>query len=69
MEIEVDKLTPDQIFSLQAQYQEGVKHLKYFNDTMKHFKFPERRMKTFDTVYYEKNLPFIEKALRQLDKL
>lgn len=67
--IDVDKLSAEQIFSLQAQYQEGAKHLKYFADTMKHFKFPERRMKTFDTVYYEQHLPEIEQALKQLGKL
>jgi hypothetical protein len=67
--IEVDKLTPDQIFSLEAQYQAGLDHMKYFNDTMKHFKFPERRLKTFDTKYYEKNLPEWEQALKTLGKI
>jgi hypothetical protein len=36
---------------------------------MKHFKFPERRKKTFDTIHYEKNLPEIERALRKLGKI
>lgn len=69
MDIDINKLTPEQIFSLEAQYQQGQKHLKYFADTMKHFKYPERRMKTFDTMYYEKNLLDIERALKQLGKI
>lgn len=67
--IDISKLTPDQVFSLEAQYQEGVKHLKYFQDTMKHFQYPERRLKTFDTVYYEQHLPEIKEALKKLGRL
>jgi|688.fasta_scaffold1474989_2 hypothetical protein len=69
MTIEPENLSPEQIYSLQAQYEAGVEHMKYYHDTMKHFKFPERRKKTFDTIHYEKNLPEIERALRKLGKI
>ncbi len=67
--IDEHSLTPEQIFSYKAQYEVGTAHMKYWHDTMKHFKFPERRVKTFDTVQYENNLPEIERALRSLGVL
>lgn len=67
--IEAEKLTPEQIFSLQAQYEVGTAHMKDFNDKLKFFKYPERRMKTFETVHYETHLPEIEQVLKQLGKL
>ncbi len=67
--IEVDKLTPEEIISLKAQYKLCIEHIKYFNDTMKHFKYPEKRIKTFDTMFYEKNIPEIRQALQSLGQL
>lgn len=69
MIIDIEKLTPEQITRLQVKYKEGKKHLKYFQETMKHFMFPERRLKTFDTKQYERELPEIERALKQLGKI
>lgn len=68
-ELDVNNLTAEQILSMKAQYSEGKKHLAYFNDTMKHFKFPEKRMKTNDTVFYERVVPQIETMLKQAGKL
>lgn len=67
--IDISSLKEEQIFSIEVQYQEGKKHMKYFNDTMKNFKFPERRMKTNDTIYYETNMPEWERVLKQLKKI
>lgn len=63
--IALERLPEQQIKILKAIQKEGEKHLKHFYDTMKHFKYPERRQKAFDTLYYEKALPQIEKILRE----
>lgn len=58
-----------QISVLKAKYKEGEKHLKYYYSTMSVFKYPEKRMKTFDTKYYEEVLPIIAKILREYEQL
>jgi len=68
-ELDIDNITEEQLLSLKAQYEEGVNHLQYFNDTMKHFRFPEKRMKTFDTVHYERVIPQIKQILTHLGQL
>lgn len=50
---------------LGAIYREGVRHLQYYAETQRHFKNPELRLKTFDTVYYEQMLPQIIPILIQ----
>lgn len=67
--IDITTLSSEQINSLKVQYKEGKELLKYFHDTMKNFQFPERRQKSFDTVYFETHLPVIEDALRRLGKI
>lgn len=64
--IDEHNLTPEEIFSYKAQYEVGTEHMKYWHDTMKHFKYPERRIKTFDTVSHETRLPEITRALKSL---
>lgn len=68
-ELDTTNLTDEQILSLRAQYESGVEHLQYFEDTAKHFKFPERRLKTHDTVQYERNVPIIKNILVELGML
>lgn len=63
--VDIDKLPEQHIKVLKAIKKEGERHLEYFYSTMKHFKFPEKRMKTFDTKYYEDALPFIDKILKE----
>lgn len=50
---------------LGAIYREGVRHLQYYVETQKHFKNPQARLKTFDTIYYEQMLPMIIPILKQ----
>lgn len=45
----------------------GEKHLKQYYATMSVFQYPERRMKCFDTLAYERVLPKIERILREQD--
>lgn len=67
-ELDLNNITQEQLLSLRAQYSVGVEHLKYFEDTNKFFKYPERRLKTFDTKHYEKVVPQIKKILDKLGK-
>lgn len=66
--IDIEKLRQEQLSVLKAIKLSGEKHIKYFNDTMKAFKFPEKRMKCFDTQYYERVLPEINKILEEYEK-
>ena len=68
-QIENTQLPDQQIKILKAIKREGEKHLKYYYDTMKHFKFPEKRLKCFDTKYYEDALPHIERILREKSEI
>jgi|JI9StandDraft_1071089.scaffolds.fasta_scaffold00044_65 hypothetical protein len=63
--LKIEHLAEQQIKVLKAIKKEGEKHLKYFYETMKYFTYPERRLKCFDTNYYEEALPRIEEILRQ----
>jgi hypothetical protein len=67
VQINLDNLDQLQIGNLKQVMKAGEAHLKYFEDTMKHFKFPERRMKTDDTIYYEKVLPIVRRKIRELE--
>lgn len=67
--VDIAKLPEQEIKILQAIKREGEKHLKYFYDTMKHFTFPEKRVKCFDTKYYEDALPQIERILRERNEI
>lgn len=60
-----DQLTDLDVSVLRAIKREGEKHLQYFYSTMKHFQFPERRLKCFDTLTYERVLPKVERILRE----
>ena len=62
--IDKENLTDEQLAVYKAKYRAGKKHLKYIEDTMKHFKFPERRVKCFDTIQYEREVPEIEALLK-----
>lgn len=66
VKLDLNNITHEQLISLRAQYKEGVKHLKYFEDSKKFFKFPEKRLKTFDTVHYERVIPEIKEILIKL---
>ena len=67
--VDIDKLRTEQISVLKAIYREGQKHLKYFSATMSAFTYPEKRIKTFDTKYYEEVLPEIARILKQHEQL
>lgn len=66
--VDVDKLRNEQISILRKIYKDGTEHLKYYHGTMYIFQFPELRIKTFDTKYYEEVLPEIAKILREYDQ-
>ena len=66
--ISIAELQDQQLNILRAIKREGEKHLKYFYSTMYHFKFPDKRIKCFDTKYYEEALPVIERILRDKSK-
>lgn len=68
-QVDIAQLPEQQIKILKAIKREGEKHLKYYYDTMKHFKFPEKRLKCFDTKYYEDALPHIERILREKSEI
>lgn len=59
----IDQLPSQSIKVLRAIKKEGEKHMKYFHSTMGAFKYPERRVKAFDTTYYENALPIIDEIL------
>lgn len=61
----LEHLTDLDVKVLRAIKKEGEKHLRYYYSTMKHFRFPERRLKCFDTVTYEAILPKVERILRE----
>lgn len=66
--VDLDRLRQEQVSVLKAIYRAGDRHMKYYHDTMSVFKFPERRIKTFDTCYYERVLPEIAKILREYEQ-
>lgn len=66
--VDINRLKQEQVSVLKAIYKAGDKHMKYFHSTMGAFKFPDRRMKTFDTCYYERVLPEIAKILREYEQ-
>lgn len=68
-EVDVEGLRREQISVLKAIKRVGERHMKYFHETMAAFKFPERRMKAFDTQYYERVLPEVNKILGEYNKL
>jgi len=57
--IDVEGLRQEQISVLKAIYKEGTRHLHYYHSSMSCFKYPEKRVKTFDTKYYEDVLPIV----------
>ena len=63
------QLRDQQVSVLKALYREGERHLKYYNSTMGAFRFPEKRMKCFDTKYFEEVLPLIDGILREHEQL
>lgn len=67
--VNIEELQTQQLSVLKAIYREGDKHLKYFYGTMSAFKFPERRVKCFDTKYYEEVMPEIARILKQHEQL
>ncbi len=67
--VDIEKLRTEQISVLKATYREGERHLKYFASTMSAFAFPEKRVKTFDTKYYEEVMPVIARILKEHEQL
>ena len=64
----IEQLPVQNFKVLRAIKKEGEAHMRYFEQTMSAFKFPERRVKTFDTLYYESVLPVINEILQQHKK-
>ena len=67
--VNIEELQTQQISVLRATYREGEKHLKYYYGTMSAFKYPEQRIKCFDTKYYEEVMPEIAKILKAHEQL
>lgn len=67
--VNIEKLRELPVSILKTVQREGIKHMKYYNDTMAAFKFPERRIKCYDTKYFEETLPEIEKILIEYEQL
>ncbi len=63
--VDPSHLQDQQVSVLKALYREGDRHMKYYHSTMGAFKFPEKRMKCFDTKYFEEVMPMIEDILKQ----
>ena len=61
--IEIDQLKETPVPILRAMKKEGERAIKYYYDTMHVFKYPEKRIKTYDTAYFEKVLPIIKSIL------
>jgi mannitol/fructose-specific phosphotransferase system IIA component (Ntr-type) len=61
--VPVDKLKDVPVPLLKAIRKAGEKHLAYYSKTMSVFKHPEKRVKAFDTKYYEEVLPIIKEIL------
>lgn len=66
--INLDELKTLQIKHLKLRLKEGERHLRYWNNTMSAFKYPERRVKCQDTKYYEEVVPEIKRILGVLNK-
>ncbi len=66
--IDIDKLGEQQVSVLRALYREGERHMKYYHSTMGAFRYPEKRVKCFDTKYFEDVMPEIKKILDQLNQ-
>lgn len=62
---EIQSLAEQQVKVLRAIKKEGERHMEYFDSTMSAFKNPQARIKCFDTLYYEKALPYIDQLLKQ----
>lgn len=67
LEANVDALRSLDISILKNTLKVGRDHLKYFSETMSVFRFPEKRMKCHDTVYYERVVPEIELILKEYE--
>lgn len=67
--IDIDKLPSMSVMVLKATLKTGREHLKNFQTTMSAFKFPEKRLKCHDTIYYETVVPIIENILVEYEKL
>lgn len=66
--VDIDKLKSEQVSIIRKIYKDGTAHLKYFHSTMNVFQFPNLRVKTFDTQYYEEVLPEVARILREYDQ-
>jgi hypothetical protein len=66
--VDIDKLRTEQISILRKIFKDGTAHLKYYHSTMIVFQYPERRIKTFDTKYYEEVLPEVSRIIREYDQ-
>jgi hypothetical protein len=63
LNVPVEQLNEVPINLLKAIKKAGERHIAYYYKTMSMFKYPEKRIKTFDTEYYEKVLPLIKVIL------
>ena len=67
--IDIETLPSMSLLVLKATLKTGRAHLKSYRDTMSAFRFPEKRMKCHDTIYYETVVPEIERILAEHEKL
>lgn len=69
LRLDLENLGPDQIGLMKQVLRTGEEHLKYYKATMKAFQYPELRVKTSDTEYYETVIPLIKKKLTEIKQL
>lgn len=67
--VDKEKLKGEQLVVLRAIQKAGQKHLSYYHESMAAFQHPERRVKTFDTVYYEEVMPIVIDILRNYENV
>lgn len=65
--LDKNNLSEENLLALKSHLKEGRKHLKYFRETNKLFKNPEKRMKTYDTVQFERTVPELEEIFKKLN--
>lgn len=65
--VNIESLRSLDISVLKLTLKTGRDHLKYFQESMSAFRFPEKRMKCHDTVYYERVVPEIEEIIREYE--
>jgi len=62
--IDIENIHQEKISRLKQVQKAGYKHLDYYHNSMSVFEFPERRVKCYDTIWFEEVLPIVTKILK-----